>query len=131
MLDPTRPFLVWGRRLEPGMSEPSLELPTVIQRYQQAHDRHDVDGAVETFAAAATVVDENQRWSGTDEIRAWLAKTSSEYTFTRSVLGAQAEGENSWLVRNRLEGNFPGGTVDLSYRFVLGGGRIVSLTIAP
>ena len=32
---------------------------------------------------------------------------------------------------NRLEGDFPGGTVDLSYRFHLNDDRITHLDIAP
>jgi hypothetical protein len=35
------------------------------------------------------------------------------------------------VIRNRLEGNFPGNIVDLDYRFTLEGDRIASLTIAP
>jgi hypothetical protein len=34
-------------------------------------------------------------------------------------------------VRNRLEGNFPGGVVDLRYEFTLSIDRISALTIAP
>jgi hypothetical protein len=32
---------------------------------------------------------------------------------------------------NRLEGNFPGGQVDLSYEFQLNDGLIIRLVIAP
>jgi hypothetical protein len=35
------------------------------------------------------------------------------------------------MLRDHLEGNFPGGQVDLRYRFELDGGRIHSLHIAP
>ena len=113
------------------MTEESLPLPTTIQQYQDAHDRHDIDAALATFVATATVIDENQRWYGTEEIRRWLAKTSTEYTFTRTLLGVQAAGDHSWVVRNRLEGNFPGNVVELRYRFTLDGDRIASLSIAP
>jgi SnoaL-like domain len=115
------------------MNEVSVPLPTVIRQYQEAHDRHDIDTALATFAATATVIDENQEWSGIEEIRTWLVKTSTEYTFTRTLLGAHADGEHSWVVRNRLEGNFPGNIVELRYRFTLDvdGDRILGLSIAP
>lgn len=113
------------------MTEEPVGLPTVIRRYQEAHDRHDVDAALALFAATATVIDEDQQWSGTEEIRVWLAKTSTEYTYTRTLLGAKAEGEYSWVVSNRLEGNFPGNVVDLRYTFILDGDSIASLRIAP
>jgi hypothetical protein len=35
------------------------------------------------------------------------------------------------LARNRLEGNFPGGVVDLTYRFTVHNDQIVHLEIAP
>jgi hypothetical protein len=107
------------------------ELPDVIRRYQEAHDDHDVAGAVATFAAAATVRDDGQQWVGTTEIHTWLAKTSTEYTYKRTLLGAEKTTDGSWDVRNRLEGNFPGNVVDLHYRFELAGEQILSLTIAP
>jgi hypothetical protein len=109
----------------------AAELPNTIQRYQDAHDGHDVDGALAAFAADAVVRDEGQQWLGTTEIRKWLSKTSTEFTFTRTLISVEATGSSSWEVRNRLEGNFPGKVVDLRYRFELDGDQIVSLTIAP
>ena len=53
------------------------------------------------------------------------------HTYTRTLLGAEPTGKTSWLVRNRLEGNFPGNVVDLRYEFTLDGDRISALTIAP
>ena len=35
-------------------------IPEVIQRYQDAHDSHDVEGALAAFSAEATVQDEGQ-----------------------------------------------------------------------
>jgi len=113
------------------MSEPPASIPPPIERYQAAHDRHDIDAALESFADDAVVHDEDETWAGTDRIRQWLAKTSTEYTYTRTLLGAEPTGKASWLVRNRLEGNFPGSVVDLRYEFTLDGDRIAALTIAP
>lgn len=106
-------------------------VPSVITAYQAAHDQHDVDAAVATFTEDALVHDEDQDWAGVEQIRQWLMKTSTEYTFTRTLLGVEPNGSDSWLVRNRLEGNFPGGVVDLRYAFTLDGDRIARLSIAP
>ena len=114
-----------------GRMEMAAEIPEVIQRYQDAHDRHDVEGALAAFSAEATVHDEGQQWRGKTEIRNWLNKTSSEYTFTRIHLGVEMAGAGLWEVRNRLTGNFPGNVVDLRYRFALDGDRITNLIIAP
>ena len=108
-----------------------LDLPEVVRRYQDAHDRHDTDVALSTFASNARVFDDGREYLGSDEIRDWLDHAASEYTFTRSLLRAEATGADTWLVVNHLEGNFPGGVVDLRYRFVLAAGLISELVIAP
>lgn len=106
------------------------DLPEVIARYQAAHDARDTPLALATFAPAATVVDDGRTHRGTDEIRAWLSTEASEYTFTRTTLGARPEGAG-WRVVSHLEGDFPGGVVDLRYRFELADGLITRLEIAP
>jgi hypothetical protein len=108
-----------------------LELPEVVSRYQDAHDRHDTAVALSAFAANARVLDDGGEYRGLDEIRAWLERTASEYTFTRSLLGWEATSADTWLVMNHLEGNFPGGVVDLRYRFVVRDDLISELVIAP
>jgi hypothetical protein len=113
------------------VSELPTPIPSVIDSYQAAHDRHDIDGALAAFADHAVVHDEEQRWAGIEQIRQWLTKTSTEYTYTRTLLGAERTSEKSWQVRNRLEGNFPGNVVELRYEFTLEGDRIAALTIAP
>jgi hypothetical protein len=46
----------------------------------------------------------------------------------RSRKGAD---EGEYIARVHLEGNFPGGTVDLHYRFTVDGDSIRRLEIAP
>ena len=108
-----------------------LELPEVVTRYQDAHDRHDTVTALSAFAPNARVVDDGQEYRGSDEIRDWLTHAASEYTVTRSLVRAEATGGDTWLVVNHLEGDFPGGVVDLRYQFVVTGDLISELVIAP
>jgi hypothetical protein len=56
---------------------------------------------------------------------------ASEFTYSRTLRGADAIDANAWLVTNHLEGDFPGGVVDLRYRFVLTDDLISELEIAP
>lgn len=115
-------------------SDPTTDSPAppeVVERYQTAHDRRDTAATLATFAADAVVEDDGHRYEGIDEIRGWLDHAASEYEFTRTLLGAVDEGEGVWLVSNRLDGNFPGGTVDLGYRFVVLDDLITHLVIAP
>lgn len=109
----------------------TTHLPEIITTYQQAHDRHDTDAAIATFAPDATVIDDGRTYTGTEEIRAWLDRTANEYTYTRTLSGADDHGDGSYTVRNHLEGNFPGGQVDLRYRFELRDALIGALHIAP
>lgn len=109
----------------------SSTLPAVIETYQQAHDRHDTDAALAAFGADATVSDEDTTYSGTERIRWWLANAASEYTFTRTLTGVDDLGAGMVVVRNHLSGDFPGGEVDLRYRFELRDGLIHRLEIAP
>ena len=118
--------------MDEGASPTSTEpdVPAVIDRYLRAHDRRDTDAALSTFAANATVVDDGRRYAGPDQIRDWLANASTEFSYTRTLTGADAVDADTWLVTNRLEGDFPGGVVDLHYRFRLAGDAIAELLIA-
>jgi hypothetical protein len=107
------------------------QLPEVVRRYQEAHDRHDTDAALAVFTADATVVDDGHRYVGASEIRTWLDTASREFTFTRTLVAAEQTGADRWMVTNHLEGDFPGGEVDLGYAFTLVDDRIVELVIAP
>lgn len=109
----------------------SVDIPTMIETYQRAHDRRDTDAALAAFSAGATVVDEGRTHTGADEIRWWLDNAASEYTYTRTLTGIEHEGDGSYIVSTHLSGNFPGGEADLRYRFRLEHGLIRRLEIAP
>jgi len=80
-------------------------------------------------------VDEGREWRGTAAIRRWRATVATAYQYTVQVTGTEAAGEADGAGRHhvhvRLEGNFPGGQVDLTDRFALRGGRIAGLEIVP
>jgi ketosteroid isomerase-like protein len=107
------------------------DLPEVIGRYFTAHDRRDTDAALATFAADAVVLDDGHEYRSPEEIRDWLARASTQFTYTRTFTGAEAVTPEAWLVTNRLEGDFPGGVVDLRYRFRIANDVIAELVIAP
>lgn len=107
-----------------------LQPPEVISRYLDAHDRRDTDAALATFTPDARVEDDGREYDGTEQIRAWLSTEASEFTFTRTLVSAELVGADTWEVVNHLEGDFPGGVVDLRYRFLLERGLIDDLLIA-
>jgi ketosteroid isomerase-like protein len=107
------------------------ELPEIITSYLKAHQARDLDVALRGYAPDATVTDEGRTYHGPAEIRAWLARSASEYTYTIEMTGASKAGDDRYDVTHHLEGNFPGGTVDLHFRFTLRNGKIQRLVIEP
>jgi ketosteroid isomerase-like protein len=108
-----------------------VTIPDAITNYLEAQDRGDDPAVLATLAPDATITDDGHRFDGHDEIGAWLAGAANEYKYTRTLVSADAAGEGTWRIVNHIEGNFPGGQVDLTYTFRLADGRIAELTIAP
>jgi hypothetical protein len=113
----------------------TISLPAIISDYLAASDAGNVDALVRCFTDDAVVFDENQQWQGHVGIRQWREKVTAAYEYTVEVLGAgdlgQVDGVERHDVYTHLEGNFPGGRVDLTDRFGLREGRIATLQIVP
>ncbi|WP_379922662.1 nuclear transport factor 2 family protein [Erythrobacter sp. R86502] len=106
------------------------DLPEPIARYFTADKHRDPAALAACFTPDGTVIDEGNTYAGHAAIRQWLAKASSQYTYTVEPFAlAQAAGQH--VVTARLEGNFPGSPVDLRYAFAIEDGLIAALTIAP
>ena len=105
------------------------DLPAIITSYLKAHMARDIDVAVRSYAPDATVTDEGKTYRGREEIRQWLSRSASEFTYTIEMIGATKVAGNRYVAMHHLEGNFPGGQVDLQFRFTLRGGEISQLTI--
>jgi SnoaL-like domain len=107
------------------------QLPDVIAAYLTAHVARDVDRAVASYRPDASVTDEGRTYQGHDQIRAWLTRSGSEYTYTMAMTGAAKLDDAHYDITHHLEGNFPGGQVDLHFRFSLRDGAIAALVIEP
>lgn len=110
---------------------PPTELPATIRGYLAAHEARDVDTALAAFTPTAVVVDDGSTHRGTEEIRAFLAHAGTEFSYTTELVGAERVDDVRWVATLHLEGDFPGGVVDLHYRFVLDGDLVAELVIAP
>jgi ketosteroid isomerase-like protein len=119
----------------PEDSAASGSLPPVVSNYLAASDRDDIDAIVACFTEDAVVLDEDRRWCGAAAIRQWREKVATAFEYTVAIIGSEALGEVDGAKRHEvythLEGNFPGGQVDLTNRFTLRGGLIVGLEIVP
>jgi ketosteroid isomerase-like protein len=113
----------------------TVQIPTIISRFFEASDARDVDAIVACFTDDAVLTDEGRTHRGHDEIRRWRQDVNAAYEFTVEVLGDAPAATTGDLTRHdvtaRLEGNFPGGTVDLVHRFELRDSTIAALHIAP
>lgn len=106
-------------------------VPKIVKRYFELDAERDVDGIVALFSDDATVIDEGEARDGPDAIRGWRTGAASEYEYTTTVTGSEAFGDDRYRVTARLEGNFPGGVVDLNHDFTIARDRIRRLEIAP
>jgi hypothetical protein len=106
------------------------QLPVTIRSFLNAHAARDTDVALPLFVSDAVVVDQDETFRGTDEILGFLRKAGAEFSYTTELIGAQRIDDEHWIAKNRLEGNFPGGIVNLDFRFAMDGDRISELVIA-
>jgi ketosteroid isomerase-like protein len=110
---------------------PTDQLPATIRGYLAAHVAGDTDAALPACTPTAVVVDDGSTYRGTDEIRAFLADAGSEFIYTTTLVAAERADDSYWVAVNHLEGDFPGGVVDVRYRFVLDGDLVAEPAIAP
>ncbi|RZU32142.1 nuclear transport factor 2 family protein [Blastococcus saxobsidens] len=114
----------------PTTIQPSL-LPAPILGFLAAHTARVADTAVAAFTPDAVVTDEGRTFRGTEQILGFLRHSGTEFDYTTELTGAQRVDDGHWVAVNRLEGNFPGGVVDLAYRFTMDGELVAELDIAP
>jgi len=107
------------------------QLPETITGYLKAHQARDLSVAMQSYEPDAAVTDEGRTYHGHAEIRAWLSRSASEYTYTIEMTSASRLGDDRYDVMHHLEGNFPGGTADLHFRFTLRNEKIARLVIEP
>jgi ketosteroid isomerase-like protein len=116
-------------------SAASGSLPPVVSNYLAASDRDDIDAIVACFTNDAVVIDEDRHWRGADAIRQWRENVATAFEYTVAIIRSEAVGTVDRAQRHdvytHLEGNFPGGQVDLTNRFTLRGDLIAGLDIVP
>jgi hypothetical protein len=109
----------------------TVDFPASIAQYLHAVDRDDVPGSLAALAPDAVVVDDGVTYTGR-AIAAWRDRSESEFAYTRDFRGLEVVDATRFVARYRLEGDFPGGVVDLRFAFALAAdGRIARLEIAP
>lgn len=108
-----------------------MDRPTAIERYFESDSRRDVEAILALFTPDAIVIDDGRTWQGSAQIRAWQLGPASQFEYTVTVFGIEATGDETYLASCRLDGNFPGGTTEVRFRFALSGDLIQRLEIGP
>jgi hypothetical protein len=104
-------------------------LPEAVQRYLDGRESGEPSAAVAPFAEDAVVEDDGRTYRGREEIAAWRTGAASAFRYTSARRATTVEGARVVLV-DRLDGDFPGGRVDLESTFTLdAAGAIASLRI--
>jgi ketosteroid isomerase-like protein len=104
-------------------------IPDRVTEYLAAAEARDVQALAQCFTPDATVLDEGRTYRGHQEIIGWREALASQFTYTSQVTEAGPGADGSCLVGLHIEGDFPGGVVDLRYRFTFRDGLIESLAI--
>lgn len=103
--------------------------PDVVSRYYAAAEAGDLDAVLDCFADDAHVHDEDRDYNGRAETRSWREGVATRFTYTTEITDVEQVGETVHVVHTHLEGDFPGGAVDLKHRFTVTGGLISDLEI--
>ncbi|MCX0271639.1 nuclear transport factor 2 family protein [Nocardia zapadnayensis] len=108
------------------------DCPDAVRAYLTLTGGEDRTAAVALFGDDAQVTDDGHHYTGSAQIRTWLARVANQYSYTTTPIDVHHDAAGQWSVRCRIEGTFPGGLVDLDYHFRLdGSGRLLRLAITP
>ncbi|MGQ0846263.1 MAG: nuclear transport factor 2 family protein [Sporichthyaceae bacterium] len=108
----------------------TTNLPPIVRTFLTAQG-NDHTAALAAFADGATVTDEGTTRRGRAEIHDWLQNAASEFTYTVELVETRRVDDDHWIATHHLEGDFPGGVVDLDFAFALRDDEIQDLTITP
>jgi ketosteroid isomerase-like protein len=103
--------------------------PSVVTRYLAAADTSDIPALADCFTADGTVLDEGRTYRGRAEIIGWRKALAGTWTYTSATTGSDRISAKEYRVSVHIEGDFPGGVADLTYRFTLQDGLIDELSI--
>ncbi|MFL1376659.1 nuclear transport factor 2 family protein [Nocardiopsis protaetiae] len=106
-------------------------LPETVAAYLAVHNTGDPEREAALFTADATVVDDGGTHVGIDAVTSWIRRAEAAFTYTATPVGAESAGRDRYTVVLHLEGDFPGGEIDLRHHFTLRDGRIADLVIEP
>jgi hypothetical protein len=109
----------------------TVDVPPVIGRYLKAAEAGDDVAVAGCFTDDAVVRDDGRTHDGKPAIIAWRAGLAGGPDYTVEVLSAEPAGPGGHLVVAKVEGDFTGSPVRLTYAFTVREDLISELVIAP
>ena len=106
-----------------------MATPEIIERYPQLATGREYAQMAACFTPDGVVTDEGKTYRGRAEIQAWREQLAATFEYTVKVLTAQPGDDGRYRVTALIEGNFPGGRVELTYTFRLEDELIAELSI--
>lgn len=101
------------------------DIPEPIAAYHRAANAQDWPALAASFTAGGVVHDEGKTYVGRDEIQAW--REAIPWTYTTQLGTTTRRPDGAYEVAAHMEGDFPGGVVDVTWRFRLEGDLIAEL----
>lgn len=105
-----------------------MNLPAIISALVQAQADFDSKTYADCFSDTATVFDENETYSGRQEIMNWNEKTNAKYRTQLEPMGFSIIDKIS-ILSVKVSGSFDGSRIELKYHFELDNGQISALKI--
>lgn len=99
------------------------QLPSAVRAFTDAHAARDADAALALLTRDAVISDVGESFTGEGSLRRFVREAGAEFRYTDEVTGVRRDGA-VWVLAHHLEGDFPGGSADLDYRFTLEGDLI-------
>lgn len=96
----------------------NTSLSPSVTRYIDLADGDDKTRAIDVFSDDAVVTDDGRTFVGRDAVLDWLGGAASEFTYTSTTVSA-SETDGIAVVERLIEGDFPGGRVQLTHTFEL------------
>ena len=106
-----------------------MNLPSPIQTFFDADQRHDGEALINVFTSDALVKDEGRSYPGRQAIDAWWRASKIKYQHVTEPLEAAEKGD-VMKVRARVSGQFPSSPATLIFAFRIKGDQITSLDIS-
>ena len=96
-----------------------------------AHAAREVDAAMQAFAADPLVVDQDETFEGTEQVRHFLTDAGTEFTYTSELVGARRTDDTHWAAVIHLEGEFDVDGIEAYFAECVAAGATVVKPLAP